>query len=180
MDVVMEQRLVRRGAVLAFVLTVAVCTASLLLLPRLMALPSEIAPRLALAIQTSVPHLLCVLVAIQLVSSGRYRSAADIAGAAAGPPSPQLAVKVAFLQNTLEQAFVGVCMNLALASVTGGSVLALLIASAILFPIGRLLFYRGYPGGAGSRALGMALTALPSLACLGAAGVVTIAKLVGA
>ena len=180
MDVVMEQRLVRRGAALAFVLTVAVCTASLLLVPRVMTLPADIAARLALAIQTSVPHLLCVLVAIQRVSSGRYRSATDIAGSAAGPPSPQLAVKVAFLQNTLEQAFVGVCANLVLASVAGGSLLALMIASAVLFPIGRLLFYRGYAGGAGSRALGMALTALPSLACLGAAGTVTIASLAGA
>lgn len=179
MDVAMEQRLVRRGAVLAFALTLAVCAASLLLVPRLMALPVELAPRLALAIQTSVPHLLCVLVAIRLVSSGRYRSAADIAGSAAGPPSPQLAVKMAFLQNTLEQAFVGVCAHLVLASVAGGRVLALMIASAALFPIGRLLFYRGYAGGAGSRALGMALTALPSLACLGAAGVVFTAKLAG-
>lgn len=177
MDIEVEQRLVRRGAVLAFGLTMAVCAASLLLLPRVIALPNEIAPRLALAIQTSVPHLLCVLVAIQLVSSGRYRSAADIAGAAAGPPSPQLAVKVAFLQNTLEQAFVGLCAQLVLASVAAGDLLALLIASAILFPIGRVLFYRGYAGGAGSRALGMALTALPSLVCLGAAGVVTVGEL---
>ena len=36
-------------------------------------------------------------------------------------------------------------------------------ASVILFAVGRVAFLRGYPGGAGTRAFGMALTALPSV-----------------
>ena len=179
MDIAAEQRLVRRGAATAFLLTSAVCAASVVFLPQLIPMPGELAERLAFGVQAGVPHLLCLVVAIRLVSKGRYESAADIGGAAAGPPSPVLAVKAAFLQNTIEQAFVGVWCQLVLASVADGAVLALLPASGLLFAVGRVLFYRRYAGGAGARALGMAMTVLPSLACLGAAGVLATVRLFG-
>lgn len=178
-DLKREQTLVRRQSAKAITLTAVVCTASVLWPPALMILPDELAPRLALGIQTTLPHLVCVLAAIRMVSTGRYRSQADIGGAAAGRPSAKLAVKVAFLQNTLEQAFVASSSHMLLASVGGGRWLGLLAASAVLFPIGRLLFYRGYAGGAGSRAFGMALTALPSTVCLAAAIVIALARLFG-
>lgn len=53
--------------------------------------PSEIGARLAFGIQTSSIHFTIVLIAVRLVSSGRYRSAADIGGAAKAPPSHALA-----------------------------------------------------------------------------------------
>ncbi|GEC16303.1 MAPEG family protein [Nitrobacter winogradskyi] len=179
MDLKAEQRQVRKQSALAFLLCAAVFAASILLLPRWIALPSEIGARLAFAIQTSVVHFIVLLLAIRLVSSGRYRSAADIGGSAKGPPSPALAVKAAFLQNTLEQAFLGVGAHLALASIAGGRWLALLVASAILFAIGRFSFYRRYPDGAGARAFGMATTALASLTCYVAALALFISSLFG-
>lgn len=89
----------------------------------------------------------------------------DIGGAAQGAPSPALAVKVAFLQNTLEQSFLGVGAHLLLGSVAEGRWLGLLIVSPVLFAIGRVSFYRCYSRGAGARAFGMATTALASLTC---------------
>lgn len=133
-------------------------------------LPSEIGARLAFAIQTSFvqirhhparcPHDL-----------ERRRSAADIDSATKG----LLAVKIAFLQNTLEQAFLGVGAHLLLASVAGDRWLELLVASPILFAVGRWSFYHCYPGGAGARAVGMATTAPASLTCY----LVALAMLVG-
>jgi mannose/fructose/N-acetylgalactosamine-specific phosphotransferase system component IID len=174
-----EQARVRKQSALAFLLCASLSVGCFLLLPGVIAFPTEIGARLAFAIQTSLVHFVILLLAVRMVSSGRYRSAADIDGSAKGPPSPALAVKAAFLQNTLEQAFLSVGAHLALASIAGGRWLALLVASAILFAIGRLSFYRGYPGGAGARAFGMATTALPSLICYVAALALLIGGLFG-
>lgn len=179
MNLEAERRQVRVRAALAFLLCAAVFTACWLILPRFVTFPEATGERLAFALQTSIVHFASVLVAVRMVASGRYRSADDIAGAAAGPPSPHLAVKVAFLQNTLEQAFIGVGAHLLLASVAGGRWLALLVASATLFGFGRISFYRRYPEGAGARAFGMAMTALGSLACYVAAIAFVIDRLVG-
>ncbi|WP_225011138.1 MAPEG family protein [Novosphingobium percolationis] len=179
MDLKAKQKEIRKQSLLAFLLCAAISVACVLFLPKLITFPSETSARLAFAIQTSFVHFAIVLLAVRLVSSGRYRSAADIDGAAKAPPSPALAVKAAFLQNTLEQAFLGVGAHLLLASVTGGRRLGLLVASPILFAVGRRSFYRCYPGGAGARAFGMATTALASLACYLVAFAMLLGRLFG-
>lgn len=179
MDLKAELWQIRKQSALAFLLCAAISVACVLFLPKLVPFPSELGARLAFAIQTSFVHFAVVLFAVRLVSSGRYRSAADIGGSAKGPPSPELAVKVAFLQNTLEQAFLGVGAHLVLASLAGGRWLALLVASGVLFAIGRISFYRCYSDGAGARAFGMATTALASLTCYLAAVALLIGRLFG-
>lgn len=179
MDLKDEQREIRKQSALALLLCAAVSIACVLFLPAWIAFPLDGTARLGFAIQTGLVHFASVLVAVRLVSSGRYRSAADIGGAANGPPSPALAITVAFLQNTLEQAFLGVGAHLVLASVAGGRWLALLIASALLFAIGRFSFYRRYSGGARARAFGMATTALASLTCYLVAVALLVSRLFG-
>jgi hypothetical protein len=178
-DLEAEQRRIRKESMQAFLLCAAVSVACVLFLPKLTTFPVEPGERLAFAVKTSVVHFACVIVAVRLVSKGRYRSILDIGGAAKGPPSSALAVKAAFLQNTLEQAFLGVGAHLLLASVTGGRWLALLVASALLFTVGRISFYRSYPDGAGARAFGMATTALASLFCYIAALAILAGRLFG-
>ncbi|MDQ8756784.1 MAPEG family protein [Sphingosinicella sp. LHD-64] len=180
MDLATEQRTIRRRAGLAILLSLGSCTAAVALLPGLIALPTGTADRIAFALQASLPQFLAVLVAFRLVASGRFHSAADIGGAAIAPPSPQLARRAAFLQNTLEQAFLGVGANLVLAAVVGGAWLALSLAAALLFPAGRLLFYRAYPEGAAARAFGMVLTATPAMICYAVGVVLLIGQLAGA
>ena len=173
MNLETEQRQIRKQSIQAILLCAAVSVGCAVFLPKFVTFPTEVGARLAFAIQTSAVHFAVVVVAVRLVSSARYRSAADIGGAAKGPPSPELAVKVAFLQNTLEQAFLGVGAHLLLASVAGGRWLAL------LFAIGRLSFYRCYSDGAGARAFGMATTALAALTCYLAASALLIGRLFG-
>lgn len=72
---------------------------------------------------------------------------------------------------------VGVSAHLLLAWVAGGRWLALLIASDILFAIGRLSFYRCCSYGAGARALGRRPPS--SLTCYLATIAVLIARLFG-
>ncbi|WP_066656389.1 MULTISPECIES: hypothetical protein [unclassified Sphingomonas] len=179
MNLLSEQREIKKQSVQALALCAAVATACVLFLPKLVTFPSEIGARLAFGVQASSIHFAIVLIAVRMVSSGRYRSAADIGGAAKAPPSPALAIKAAFLQNTLEQAFLGVGAHLLLASVASGRWLGLLVASPLLFAIGRLSFFRNYADGAGARAFGMAATAMASLFCYLVAFLLAVGGLLG-
>jgi len=161
-DLRSEQHRAARGAMTALV----VCTASLAIgytiLPRWFHFPVDLPARLAFAVKADLFVLLWVVLGIVLVALGRGRSAADIGGAALSPPSPVIAVRVAFLQNTLEQAVVAAGAHLALATLLEGAALALIVTAVALFGLGRLAFLVGYSGGAGGRAFGMATTFLPT------------------
>ena len=128
------------------------------------ALPTDFNARIAFALQANVFVLIWVVIAIGMLSHGRRHSAADICGSAYTPPSPKIAVRVAFLQNTREQAVIAASAYLALATLLPASFLTFIPASVVLFAIGRVAFYIGYSSGAGARAFGMATTMLPTLA----------------
>lgn len=102
-----------------------------------------------------------------MVSRGRFHSAVDNPGSAFAPPSPAIAVQVAFLQNTLEQAVAAVGAHLALATLISGQSLALIPAAVFLFAIGRITFLRGYRRGAGARAFGIVATIIPTISIYG-------------
>jgi hypothetical protein len=161
-DMAAEERAIRRDSTLGTVMTLAAFTAAYWIGPRVADLPTAPADRLLFAALHGAIPAFVLLVAILMVSTTRRFSRADIGGQAAGPPSDRLAIKAAFLQNTLEQTVLAGAFYLALAAVAGGPWLALIPAAATLFVIGRVLFYRGYRHGAGGRALGMALTMIPS------------------
>jgi hypothetical protein len=166
MDLAREEHLIRIRSTLALIVVLAGFAAGYALLPRVFAFPDALSARLALAAQSGAFVLLCLLVAVGMVSTGRRRSADDIGGAAGAPPGPALAVKAAFLQNTLEQSVLACGAFLAFAAAVGGAWLALLPVAAVLFCVGRVSFYAGYPAGAGARAFGMALTLLPGASLL--------------
>lgn len=166
-DLPKEQRAVVRQALLAF----AVCAPTLLFaslgLPTIFTFPEALDERLAFALRADVVIALWVVLGVRMVAKVRFRSAEDNAGSAYRPPSPQLAVPKAFLQNTLEQAFITCVAILALATVPGGAPLGYIVATVALFGLGRATFLRGYPRGAGGRAFGIATTALPAIGAYG-------------
>ncbi|MCC5983642.1 MAG: MAPEG family protein [Rhodobacteraceae bacterium] len=161
-DMEAEERAIRRNTTVATGVTLAGFAAALWIGPALADLPVEVADRLAFAAQVFAVPGVGLLVAIMMVSTTRRFSPDDIGGQAAGPPSDRLAIKAAFLQNTLEQTVLAAGFYFALAAVAGGAWLALLPVAAGLFVIGRVLFYRGYPRGAQGRPLGMGLTMMPA------------------
>ena len=161
-DMAAEEAAIRRNTTIALAVTAAGFAAAWLLAPRIVEMPVALPDRLAFAALCWGALGFVLLVAILMVSTARRFSAEDIGGQAAGPPSETLAIKAAFLQNTLEQTVLAGGFFFALAAVAGGAPLALLPVSAVLFVIGRVLFYRGYPRGAQGRSLGMSLTMLPS------------------
>jgi hypothetical protein len=162
-DMVAAERAIRRTGAIAFAVTLAGGALGWAVLPQVFAFPEALDGRLAFAAQAALFVLVWVLVGMMWVSTVRRFSAEDVGGAAARPPSPRLAIPAAFLQNTLEQAVMAAGLYLAFAAVLGGSWLALVVVAVIQFAVGRLLFLRGYARGVEGRALGMQLTAQPTL-----------------
>lgn len=162
-DLGTEQRLVVRHALLAVLLCIVVLAAATAWAPTILRLPPASFDRFALALQADLFIGLWVLVAIRRVSGLRLRSQQDVAGSAYGPSSPSVALASAFLQNTLEQAFIAIIGHLVLASLGGEEALAYILAAVALFWIGRIAFWIGYPAGASGRAFGMVTTMTPTI-----------------
>lgn len=163
-DLLNEQRRIYQGAAAAFAVSAGAFAVSYWLIRHFVDLPStDLRMQLSWWAASCLVLVLWVMAGVGMVSTGRRRSQVDIGGSAFAPPSPAIAVPAAFLQNTLEQAFIGVFTQLALVLVLEGAALPLLVACVVLFSVGRVRFLAGYPNGAGARAFGMALTAMPSL-----------------
>lgn len=161
-DMIAAERAIRRGSTLATIIALAGFLAGFWVAPQITTLPTDLSERLAFAALCWAVPCFVLLISISMVSTARRFSPDDIGGQAARPPSDKLAIKAAFLQNTLEQTVLAGGFYFALAAVAGGAWLALLPVAAFLFVIGRILFYRGYAGGVEGRALGMAMTMMPS------------------
>lgn len=172
-----EQRRVARAMALAVVVTVATLVLAGALNPfraPTLALPAE---RLAYAISLEGFDLLWLAAAIGDVARRRFFSPGDIGGSGSGiGESNGVREARAVLQNTLEQTVLAVAAHGALAVRLMPGATGLLPALVALFGVGRLLFWLGYRGGAGGRALGFALTFYPSVAaCLLAVALAAIA-----
>jgi hypothetical protein len=176
-DLKKEVRGIRSAAVKALALSAACFAAGYLLLPRYFSFPSATVDALFFALRVDVFVLLWVVAAVGLVSHARRQSTADIRGAAFGVPSESIRIKIAFLQNTLEQAFVAMGSHLVFSTLLAGPALSLIIVATALFAVGRITFYRGYPQGAASRAFGMVTTVIPTLVIL-VLSLVALARLV--
>ena len=152
---------VRRQAALSFLFCAPVIAAAVWWLPRQFEFPVEMGDRLAFAGRASLLIMLWGLIGVGTIARLRRKSAHDTAGSAYGPPSERLRIPLAFLQNTLEQAVLAAFAAMALATVDGEAPLALIVAMVVLFAIGRITFWRGYPRGSPGRAFGVVTTALP-------------------
>lgn len=177
-DLRREQRLIVQRAALSFVFCGVLLTGACILLPALISFPREVGSRIAFALRIDVVIALWVVLAVRLVSRIRFYSNEDSAGSAFGAPSPKLAVRAAFLQNTLEQAFIAIVSHLALATVSGDAALAYVTGAVVLFCIGRLCFLLTYRYGAGARAFGMVTTVLPTLGAYGWTAAIAIRDLI--
>lgn len=162
-DLEKEVRGIRAAAVKALALCAACFAAGYVLLPNYFAFPATTIDALIFTVRVDLFMLLWVVAAVGLVSHARRQSADDIGAAASGVPSQSVRMKVAFLQNTLEQAFMAIGSHLVFSTLFSGPALSLVIVAVVLFAIGRVTFYRAYPRGAAARAFGMVTTVIPTM-----------------
>ena len=178
-DLEAEIARVRRQAALSFLFCAPVLGASVWWLPRQFDFPAEMSERLAFAARASLLIMLWVMIGVGVIARLRRKSARDTAGSAFGPPSEQLRIPLAFLQNTLEQAVLAAFAALALATVEGEATLAYITGMVVLFAIGRTTFWRGYPRGSPGRAFGVVTTGIPIMGAFGWVIYDVVASLVG-
>jgi hypothetical protein len=161
-----KQRGVLKGMTIGAATSLIVIIAAILLGPALLSPEASAGERLAFALQADAFLALWLGVSIGLLARHRFFTPEDIDGGGLTRGSETANVLQATLQNTLEQTVLAVLVHLAWATLMPVSWMAVIPAAAILFLSGRVLFIRGYRGGAPSRAVGFALTFYPSVLML--------------
>ena len=161
-----KQRGVLKGMTIGAATSLVVIIAAILLGPALLSPDASAGERLAFALKADAFLALWLGVSIGLLARHRFFTPADIDGGGLSQGSETAKVLQATLQNTLEQTVLAVLVHLAWATLMPVSWMAAIPAAAILFLSGRVLFIRGYRGGAPSRAVGFALTFYPSVLML--------------
>lgn len=162
-----DQRGVVRRSGLALAFSAAVLGIGYVWLPTELfgvAQPMTVADRIAFALRSDLFLFVWLAGCFVAVSRGRFHSSADIGGSAFGRPSPAIAIRVAVLQNSLEQVVLALGAHLILATVLRDGELVLIPLLVFLFWVGRVTFAAGYSGGAPGRAFGMVVTVAPTAA----------------
>ena len=125
-----------------------------------------VAQRIAFAISADTFIALWFGISIGLLAKHRFFTPEDIDGSGLTQGTATANILQATLQNTLEQTVLAVLVHLSWATLRPVSWILAIPAAVALFLLGRVLFARGYRGGAPSRALGFALTFYPSMLML--------------
>lgn len=107
----LQQRRIVRDSMLACLVCAVVLGAGYIWLPpALFGLDGQlgIGDRVAFALKADLPVFLWLADCVRAVSKGRFLSQADIQGSAFSRPSPAIELRVAVLQNSLEQTVLAV------------------------------------------------------------------------
>lgn len=159
-----KQRGVLGGMVTGLVVTMLALALAILAPPTVLTPQQSYPETLPHALKWDLLLFFCLAVNIGLLARHRFFTPEDIDGGGLTTGTPQAQVLQSTLQNTLEQTVLGLVIHIIWAAVMPQSWQAAIPAAAILFLIGRILFWRGYARGAPARALGFALTFYPSIA----------------
>lgn len=103
---------------------------------------------------------------IAALARHRFFTPSDIDGGGLSDATPTTKILQSVLQNTLEQMVLALVIHLIWAAAMPWRWQAAIPVAAILFFLGRALFWRGYAHGASARAFGFALTFYPTVVML--------------
>ena len=173
-----KQRGVLKGIIAGAAITVVVIVGAILAAPMAVSAEASAGERLAFAIGADAFIALWLAISIGLLARHRFFTPEDIDGGGLTRGSETANVLQSTLQNTLEQSVLAVLTHLAWSILMPVSWIAAIPAAVLLFLCGRVLFVRGYRGGAPSRAVGFALTYYPSVLMLVFVVVAAVSKVI--
>ncbi|APC96673.1 MAPEG family protein [Francisella frigiditurris] len=124
---------------------------------------SNIDNSLTIAFKALLLPALFLMISIGRLAGHRFFTPEDIDGGGLSVGSEKAKVLQSLLQNTLEQFCLALAAYTAWAVIMPSDTLSVIIYAAIVFAVGRILFFHGYDKGAPSRALGFTLTFYPSV-----------------
>jgi len=163
MVLTIKQRGVLIGMSSGATITVVLIAAAILANPVHLSLETSIGDQIAFALKADAVIALWLAASVGLLARHRFFTPDDIDGGGLTPGTQKAHILQATLQNTLEQTVLAVLVHAMWAVTMPLPWMSAIPAAAVLFLCGRVLFVRGYSGGAPSRALGFALTFYPSL-----------------
>ncbi len=166
MDHAVKQRGVLRGIIVGVTITLVVIVGTMLAGPVLLSPEAAVGERIAFALRADAFLALWLAISIASLAHHRFFSPKDIDGGGLTVGTERANILQATLQNTLEQTVLAVLTHLAWAILMPVSWMSTIPAAVVLFLCGRVLFARGYHGGAPSRATGFALTFVPTVLML--------------
>ena len=161
-----KQRGVLMGMIVGAATSVVVVVGAILFGPITLSPEATAGERLAFALWADSFIALWLGASIGLLARHRFFTPEDIDGGGLSKGSETANILQATLQNTLEQTVLAVLVHLAWAILMPVSWMSAIPAAVILFLFGRVLFLRGYRGGAPARAVGFTLTYYPSVLML--------------
>ena len=161
-----KQQGVLRGMIAGLVATLVALGLAIIAPPAALIPQQGYPATLVHALKWDVLLVVCLAVNIGLLARHRFFTPDDIDGGGLTRGTSQAQVLQSTLQNTLEQAVLGLAVHIIWAALMPQAWQAAVPVAAMLFFGGRVLFWRGYARGAPARALGFALTFYPSVAML--------------
>lgn len=171
-----KQQGVRNGIAIGAICTLLALGAGTMLFPTTLPTDASVADRLSFALHADVIVIFWLLFGIASIARHRFFSAEDIDGGGLTAGSERVKSLQAILQNTLEQTVLAMSVHMIWSVVMPVRWISAVLAAALLFSLGRLLFFRGYGDGAPSRALGFALTFYPSVMMLLAIAITMVVR----
>ena len=166
MGLTVKQRGVLKGIIVGATITLVVIVGAILAGPMVLSPEATVGERIAFALWADAFIALWLAISVGLLARHRFFTPEDIDGGGLTHGTETANILQATLQNTLEQTVLAVLVHLAWASLMPVSWMSAIPAAVILFLCGRVLFVRGYRGGAPSRAVGFTLTFYPSVLML--------------
>lgn len=127
---------------------------------------SDAASALSHALQWDILVVVWLAASIAALARHRFFTPSDIDGGGLSDATATAKILQSILQNTLEQLVLALATHLIWAAAMPWRWQAAIPAAAMLFFLGRALFWRGYEHGASARALGFALTFYPTVVML--------------
>jgi hypothetical protein len=166
MTLTVKQRGVLKGIIVGAAITIVVLVGAVCFGPKVLTPAAAAGERLGFAILSDSFIALWLAISIGLLAKHRFFTPEDIDGGGLTRGSEAASVLQSSLQNTLEQSVLAVLVHAAWAILMPVTWIVAIPAAVFLFLCGRVLFVRGYRGGAPSRAVGFALTFYPSVLML--------------
>ena len=161
-----KQRGVLKGVISGAVITAVVLAAAIAISPVSLSPEALVSERIAFALKADLVLALYLAFSVGRLGRHRFFTPEDIDGGGLTHGTDQANVLQSILQNTLEQTVLAVLVHTTWAATMPLSWSSAVPAAVIMFLCGRVLFARGYSGGAPSRALGFALTFYPTVLML--------------
>lgn len=158
-----EQRGVLRGIITALAIVAVAFSALLWLVDGGVPASGGLSRRLAFVAGWDLLVVGSLLAGVVMLARHRFFHDEDRDGSGLTPGSKHAEVLQAILQNSLEQTVLALSVHGIAAILFPAPWLVLIAGAAVLFVLGRILFWHGYAKGAVGRALGFGLTFYPTV-----------------